>query len=66
MSKGLRWKGSPVIERHETMLRNTYAVVLAGGRGKRLGPLTDHRAKPAVPFAGMLKIVDFALSNCVN
>ena len=45
---------------------HTYAVVLAGGRGRRLGPLTDRRAKPAVPFAGKLKIIDFALSNCVN
>ncbi|MCA3243149.1 MAG: glucose-1-phosphate adenylyltransferase [Rubrivivax sp.] len=44
----------------------TYAMVLAGGRGKRLGPLTDRRAKPAVPFAGKLKIIDFALSNCVS
>lgn len=46
--------------------RRTYAMVLAGGRGKRLGPLTDRRAKPAVPFAGKLEIIDFALSNCVN
>jgi glucose-1-phosphate adenylyltransferase len=48
------------------LCQNTYAMVLAGGRGKRLGPLTDHRAKPAVSFAGKLKIIDFALSNCVN
>jgi glucose-1-phosphate adenylyltransferase len=41
-------------------------MVLAGGRGKRLGPLTDRRAKPAVPFAGKLKIIDFTLSNCVS
>jgi glucose-1-phosphate adenylyltransferase len=46
--------------------QQAYALVLAGGRGRRLGPLTDHRAKPAVPFAGKLKIIDFALSNCVN
>lgn len=43
-----------------------YAMVLAGGRGSRLGPLTARRAKPAVPFAGKLKIIDFTLSNCVN
>ncbi len=43
-----------------------YAMVLAGGRGSRLHHLTDWRAKPAVPFAGTLKIVDFPLSNCVN
>ena len=48
------------------LCRNTYAIVLAGGRGKRLGPLTDRRAKPAVPFGGNLRIIDFALSNCVN
>ncbi len=44
----------------------TYALVLAGGRGSRLHQLTDWRAKPAVPFAGNLSIIDFALSNCVN
>lgn len=44
----------------------TCAVVLAGGRGSRLGQLTDERAKPAMPFAGTLKIIDFTLSNCLN
>ncbi|GAB3757232.1 glucose-1-phosphate adenylyltransferase [Zhihengliuella somnathii] len=42
------------------------AVVLAGGEGKRLMPLTEDRAKPAVPFAGGYRLVDFALSNVVN
>lgn len=42
------------------------AVVLAGGRGSRLAPLTRDRAKPAVPFGGGHRIVDFTLSNCVN
>ena len=42
------------------------AVVLAGGRGARLDPLTRDRAKPAVPFGGTYRIVDFALSNCLN
>jgi len=51
-------------DRH--LLPRTFAFVLAGGRGKRLCQLTDWRAKPAVPFAGKLKIIDFALSNCVN
>src|SRR5262245_18267718 len=46
--------------------RNTVAVVLAGGRGTRLGALTDWRAKPAVPFGGKFRIIDFTLSNCVN
>jgi glucose-1-phosphate adenylyltransferase len=45
---------------------HSYAMVLAGGRGSRLGPLTERRSKPAVPFAGKLKIIDFTLSNCVN
>ncbi len=48
------------------LARNTYAVVLAGGRGSRLYQLTDWRAKPAVPFGGKLRIIDFPLSNCVN
>jgi glucose-1-phosphate adenylyltransferase len=48
------------------LARNTVAMVLAGGRGSRLGPLTDWRAKPAVPFAGKFRIIDFTLSNCVN
>jgi glucose-1-phosphate adenylyltransferase len=41
-------------------------VVLAGGEGKRLAPLTDDRAKPAVPFGGLYRLIDFALSNLVN
>lgn len=41
-------------------------MVLAGGRGERLGPLTEWRAKPSVPFGGKFRIIDFALSNCVN
>ncbi len=48
------------------LTRNTYAMVLAGGRGSRLHQLTDWRAKPAVPFAGKFRIIDFTLSNCVN
>jgi glucose-1-phosphate adenylyltransferase len=49
-----------------TLVRETLAVVLAGGRGSRLGPLTRRRAKPAMPFGGKFRIVDFALSNCIN
>ena len=44
----------------------TYAMVLAGGRGSRLHQLTDWRVKPALPFAGHLSVIDFTLSNCVN
>ena len=46
--------------------RQTVALVLAGGRGSRLKNLTDRRAKPAVYFGGKFRIVDFALSNCLN
>lgn len=45
---------------------NTLALILAGGRGSRLQQLTQWRAKPAVPFGGKLRIIDFPLSNCVN
>lgn len=44
----------------------TVAVILAGGEGNRLGTLTAKRTKPAVPFGGKFRIIDFALSNCVN
>lgn len=46
--------------------KRTVAFVLAGGRGSRLKALTDKRAKPGVPFGGKFRIVDFALSNCMN
>ena len=45
---------------------NVFAIVLAGGEGKRLAPLTLDRAKPAVPFGGNYRLIDFALSNLVN
>jgi glucose-1-phosphate adenylyltransferase len=48
------------------LTRRTIALVLAGGRGSRLKQLTDRRAKPAVYFGGKFRIIDFALSNCVN
>jgi len=47
-------------------LNNVLALVLAGGKGERLHPLTMHRAKPAVPFGGKYRIIDFTLSNCIN
>ena len=46
--------------------KKVLAVVLAGGEGKRLMPLTADRAKPAVPFGGIYRLIDFALSNVVN
>ncbi|OGA97634.1 MAG: glucose-1-phosphate adenylyltransferase [Burkholderiales bacterium RIFCSPHIGHO2_12_FULL_69_20] len=54
------------IDSRRGLTRDTYTVVLAGGRGSRLHQLTDHRAKPAVPFAGTMRIIDFTLGNCVN
>ncbi|HOZ47770.1 MAG TPA: glucose-1-phosphate adenylyltransferase [Candidatus Hydrogenedentes bacterium] len=47
-------------------MRNVLAVLLAGGAGERLHPLTKNRAKPAVPFGGIYRIIDFTLSNCLN
>ncbi len=44
----------------------TLALILAGGRGSRLDILSEKRSKPAVPFAGKFRIIDFALSNCCN
>ena len=48
------------------LTRGTLAVVMAGGRGERLRDLTEDRCKPATPFGGKFRIVDFVLSNCVN
>lgn len=59
---GERRRGNDLLH----LTQRTYAIVLAGGRGSRLKQLTNWRAKPAVPFAGKLKIIDFPLSNCVN
>lgn len=47
-------------------MRNTLAILLAGGAGERLYPLTKDTAKPAVPFGGIYRIIDFTLSNCIN
>ena len=55
----------PSIETHQ-LVRRSIALVLAGGRGSRLKQLTDRRAKPAVYFGGKFRIIDFALSNCLN
>lgn len=48
------------------LTRNTLALIMAGGRGERLKHLTQWRAKPAVPFGGKFRIIDFPLSNCIN
>ena len=47
-------------------MNNVLTVILAGGKGSRLEPLTINRSKPAVPFGGGFRIIDFALSNCIN
>jgi len=47
-------------------MERTLAIILAGGQGARLSILAHERAKPAIPFGGKYRIIDFALSNCVN
>ncbi len=49
-----------------SLMRNAIGVLLAGGQGERLWPLTRDRAKPAVPFGGTYRIIDVTLSNCIN
>ncbi len=49
-----------------SILRDTVTMLLAGGQGERLHPLTQVRSKPSVPFGGKYRIIDFALSNCLN
>lgn len=50
----------------DSIPRDTLVIVLGGGQGERLYPLTRDRAKPAVPFGGIYRIIDFSLSNCMN
>ena len=50
----------------QNVLRKLSTFVMAGGRGERLHPLTRDRTKPAVPFGGVYRIIDFTLSNCIN
>ncbi|MDO9477022.1 MAG: glucose-1-phosphate adenylyltransferase [Pseudohongiella sp.] len=61
-----QFKSDPHAPVLSALTNKTYAVVLAGGRGTRLKQLTDNRSKPAVPFGGKLRIIDFPLSNCIN
>ena len=50
----------------ENILKDTITIILGGGKGTRLMPLTEVRSKPAVPFGGKYRIIDFTLSNCIN
>ncbi|MDP2154718.1 MAG: sugar phosphate nucleotidyltransferase, partial [Sulfuricella sp.] len=70
-SAGFRIRGRSILQKEyprfvSLLTKNTVALILAGGRGSRLKQLTEWRAKPAVPFAGKFRIIDFPLSNCVN
>ena len=47
-------------------MRNTVAVILGGGQGTRLYPLTKYRAKPSVPIAGKFRLIDVPMSNCIH
>ncbi|UCG14950.1 MAG: glucose-1-phosphate adenylyltransferase, partial [Deltaproteobacteria bacterium] len=47
-------------------MKDVLAFIMAGGRGERLMPLTQDRAKPGVPFGGIYRLIDLTLSNCVN
>lgn len=60
--------GHSIHEPYDTvhLARSAMAIILAGGRGSRLGHLTDYRSKPAMPFGGKFRFIDFPLSNCVN
>ena len=57
---------SSQVEADSLLRRSTLAIVMGGGAGTRLFPLTQNRAKPAVPLAGKYRLVDIPISNCIN
>jgi glucose-1-phosphate adenylyltransferase len=59
-------RGENMSSPDSSVLRDTVTMLLAGGQGERLFPLTNYRSKPSVPFGGKYRIIDFALSNCLN
>ncbi|MEZ6131776.1 MAG: glucose-1-phosphate adenylyltransferase [Planctomycetaceae bacterium] len=63
---GVRLRQASTIEETFPLMNDVITLVLAGGIGRRLFPLTSDRAKPAVPFGGQYRIIDFALSNCLH
>src|ERR1700733_9784885 len=66
MSVATALSAAPPSLRPGAPMRDVLTLILAGGKGPRLEPLTRDRAKPAVPFGGLYRIVDFTLSNCIN
>ncbi|MDY7031874.1 MAG: glucose-1-phosphate adenylyltransferase [Thermodesulfobacteriota bacterium] len=60
------WKKTAEDTEKGCTMNNVLAFIMAGGRGERLGPLTLDRTKPAVPFGGIYRLIDFTLSNCIN
>ena len=62
----LKKKIRELLEKGKRPVKKVLAMVLAGGRGERLYPLTRDRAKPAVPFGAIYRIIDFTLSNCLH